>query len=139
MKPTALFTLTLAVLMLASLGCSSTKPPREAVSEPQIEDAYPQVTIEGKLKIAKHRPIVVPAEGRTPMHVTVPVRLRSNDRAEVQYRFAFLDDRGAPTGPPMDWRWKVLPPRTVVYLEGGALDHKAVDWRLEIRPNLESD
>jgi hypothetical protein len=33
-----------------------------------------------------------------------------------------------------DWQYMSLGPRTLLYMQGNALDTRAVDWRLQIRP-----
>ncbi len=131
--------LALITSLLFTAGCLQ---PREAEYEsPKTQAKYPQIVIINNFLpwVAFHDPIVTPAEGEVPMKVTVPIRLKQWQRKEAQYRFIFLDQDGRPVGPEMDWRWEVLNPRTLVYLEASALDTAAVDWRLEIRKNLKKN
>ena len=133
--------LMLAMMLVGVVGVGSgcSMQPRSASTDTEAnQDLYPQVVVIDPLKVSKHQPIVTESDGVTPMRVTVPVRLKSNKSQEVQYRFVFLDRKGRPVGPAMDWRWKVMPARALIYMEGEALDTDAVDWRLEIRENLES-
>ncbi|NBC10999.1 MAG: DUF1425 domain-containing protein, partial [Planctomycetes bacterium] len=88
--------------------------------------------------VRKHQPAVTPSLDDAPMAVTVPLRLMSDKSREVQYRFTFFDAAGRPLSPEMDWRWKVMPARALIHLQGAALDDRAVDWRLEVRPYKET-
>ena len=130
----------LFVFPFVMTGCSAIDKPPHAVKPDNVSEAqYPQIATEGNLgnHLSYARPIVRPsgqAPGGTPMHVTVPIRLRDDKPVNAQYRFTFLAADGGPIGQPMDWRFMVLPPRLQVFMEGSALDSQAVDWRLEIRP-----
>lgn len=77
-----------------------------------------------------------PGTDLRPMRVTVPVRSRfKRSDLRVQYRFEWLDEAGRPMNrnANAEWRYKALPPRNQVFLDGNALDRGAKDWRLEVR------
>jgi uncharacterized protein YcfL len=119
------------------IGCDVVDKPPHAVKPDNVSEVrYPQIATEGSLgnHLSYARPIVR-TDGQTPMSVTVPIRLRDDKPVNAQYRFTFLAADGAPVGPPMDWRFMVLPPRLQVFMEGSAMSTEAVDWRLEIRPS----
>lgn len=121
-------------LVLAAAACQSTAPPA-ADPDPVSEAAYPPVVAQGdlhdKLVYAK---ATVERTASGAMRVNVPVRSLLQKDVRAQYRFVFLDDRGQPVRPEMDWQYKQLPSRTQVFLEGVAMQPDAVDWRLEVRP-----
>jgi uncharacterized protein YcfL len=122
----------LAGILFHTLACShNPKPIRQ--DEMLIEN-YPKITALEKL----HRVLVVSdvvEEPGPPLNVTVAIRDDRDDKERrIQYRFFFLDDRGVPENNNPDWRYQQMPRRAVVYVQGNALDRKAVDWRLEIRP-----
>jgi len=125
-------------LCLMLTGCVTDYQPDRATLEDG--DQYPQVVIIGNLggAVRKHQPAVTPTMDDAPMTVTVPLRLMSDKSREIQYRFIFFDAGGRPLPPEMDWRWKVMPARALIHLQGAALDDRAVDWRLEVRPYKES-
>ena len=126
----------LFVLPCLLAGCKTPKEPYAADPDPIAPVQYPQIAAEGKLgdHLFYSKPIVRMGDASTPMKVTVPLRLRDDKPVNAQYRFTFLDRDGAPVGPPMDWRFMVLPPRLQVFMEGSAMDSQAVDWRLELQP-----
>ena len=69
------------------------------------------------------------------LKVTVALRDERDDKERrIQYRFFFFDERGIPENNNPDWRYKELPRRAAIYVDGNALDKDAVDWRLELRP-----
>lgn len=126
------FLLIVAVGVLVSAGCS--KDPRAPEMDPLRYANYPNITALEKL----HRNVVlckVHEEPGPPLQVTVQVRNRTrDDERHMQYRFFFLNENGRPENPNPDWRYVKLPARTIVFLEGNALDRDAVEWRLEMRP-----
>lgn len=134
MKHLNLLLVALLAVPCLLVGCD-TKPPVAAKPDPLPPVSYPQIATEGKLgnDLYYARPIVRMEPG-TPMKVIVALRLRDDESANVQYRFTFMDELGAPLDPPMDWRFMVLPPRLQVFMEGVAMSSEAREWRLEIRP-----
>lgn len=121
---------------VALVGCDTTKAPGAGEPEMLSDARYPQVAaLEGLTDyLSVDKPIVTAAEGNKPMTVVVPVRLRSDQQVNAQYRFMFLGENGAPIGTQPEWQFEKLPARTQVFLAGASLDPAAVDWRLEIRP-----
>lgn len=132
---TTLLTVTmLAVFTLA--GCDTVRAPGAAGPDPISDAAYPQVVaLEGLGRyLSSSEPAIEGGDGERPMHVAVPVRLRSNRNIAVQYRFTFFDENRVPLQPRQSWRYKELMPRAQEPFEGTATDLAAADWRLEIRP-----
>lgn len=126
----------LFVIPLLLTGCQVVDKPPHAVKADNVSEAqYPQIATEGNLgnHLSYAKPIVR-THDQAPMSVTVPIRLRNDKPVNAQYRFTFLAMDGTPVGPPMDWRFMVLPPRLQVFMEGSAANYDASDWRLEIRP-----
>ncbi|RMH13052.1 MAG: DUF1425 domain-containing protein [Planctomycetota bacterium] len=117
-------------------GCAQPTyaPPPTPIAEPA---AYPQIVVSPDLArwIAVDRPIVTgQGDHDGPLQVSVPVRtLTRGESIRVQYRFVFLDERGRPVHPEGDWRYERMASRVQKFFEAGALDERAVDWRLEIR------
>jgi len=120
------------VLMLS--GCDTVKAPASSRPDPLPAAAYPQIAIDKELEglIVNGVPKIDRARI---MSVVVPIRA-TTERADlrVQYKFQFFDRNGVPIGDEPDWRYRALPSRTQVFLEGNATDAGAEDWRLEIRP-----
>jgi uncharacterized protein YcfL len=125
-------TVVLAAAVCATAGCAH--KPHGVRSDPLDYDDYPQITVLEDL----HRNVVLSSvveEEGAPLRVTVAVRNRANDdERHVQYRFFFLDSRGVPEDPNPDWHYMHMPARTMMYMQGNALDKSAVAWRLEVRP-----
>lgn len=123
----------LAGLLSGVLAGCDTLP--QAKRDPYHDDQYPQVAaIEGMDQYVVYgTPTVVRVEGR-PISISVPMRSRSDSDLNVQYRFEFFDQNKQVVRPEMEWRYIQIPPRMQVFLQGDALDTKAVDWRLTVRP-----
>lgn len=116
-------------------GCDTVKAPGAATPDPVSAAAYPQVTaLEGLGDYVSMDKPIVTQDGKRPLLVVVPVRLRSDREVNAQYRFRFFDDRGRPVHPEMEWRYQVLPARAQIFLEASAPDLSATQWRLDIRP-----
>lgn len=123
----------LGVAVLA--GCDTTKAPGEAQADPLLRAMYPKVAALEGLEdyLVFSEPSVELGSGR-PLSVSVPIRARTDEQLNIQYRFEFFDRDGRPVQPAMDWRYLLLPGRAQRFLQGAALDTSAVDWRLEVRP-----
>lgn len=127
----------LAVAVLAVMaGCDTVRAPGAADPDPISDAAYPKVAALGGLGsyMSSSEPAVEGGDGERPLHVAVPVRLRSDHEVSAQYRFIFFDEDRMPVHPRADWRFTTLNPRAQVFLEATATDLEARDWRLEIRP-----
>jgi len=121
------------------VGCEqdTAKPPGRIADDPLPSSEYPQVAVLEGLKgwLAAGKIVEEPGP---PLAVTVPVRaLTDNKDLNVQYRFFFFDEKGAPLerdphGP--DWHYMKMPSRSQVFMRANALDSNAKTWRLEIRP-----
>lgn len=126
-----------AGLMAVCAGCKDgSKPPPGAMADPVLIENYPRVVALDGLQ--PYIGVAPPVEERTPgqpLKVTVPVRALTNGaELNVQYRFLWLDSRQSPTQPEGDWRYVRMPARSQIFMQGNALDDRATDWRLEIRP-----
>lgn len=128
----------LACLGLLTLaGCNNPELPPPGVKQDKLpEGAYPsKVAIEGLDKVIVARDAIVQAATEaTPMRVTVPIRSTGNVIHYIQYRFEFLDREGRPVRSNQGWRFMSLEPKIEAFVDAGALDTDAVDWRLQIRP-----
>lgn len=118
------------------VGC--TYSPYEGKEDRLDIEAYPRIVASRYThrKLLFSPPTVDPGTDAQPMRVTVPVRskFRRSD-LRVQYRFEWLDDAGRPLSrnAQPEWRYKALPPRNQVFLDGNSMDLGAKDWRLEVR------
>lgn len=126
-----------ALIALAALtGCQDpVMPPHAGRPDLLPAEHYPQIAVTNEplnkfLLFAK--PNVQNEPGR-PMSVSVPVRLAEEYAVNVQYKFEFYDPNGRLMEPEMDFVYKRMPSRVMVYMDGAALDTSAVDWRLIVR------
>ena len=134
--PAALVTVMVVATMLTQTGCDTVRAPGAAGPDPISDAAYPQVVaLEGLGRyLSSSEPALEGGDGEKPMHVAVPVRLRSDREIAVQYRFTFFDENRVPLQPRQGWRYKEMMPRAQEPFEGTATSMEARDWRLEIRP-----
>lgn len=125
----------LALCVMVCGGCDTVKGPEGATRDPLEAKDYPQVVAMERLGrwLSHGEAVVSGGESGQPMSVTVPVRLRSDEEVNAQYRFIFFDAAGGVLRPEMEWRYIVLPGRTEVFLSGTALDDRAAEWRCEVR------
>lgn len=136
-RPCHAIVLLLALIMSSAVtGC--VKAPFTGKADAVPIDNYPRIVAsrETYKNLRFSAGIVEAGTLDRPMRVSVPVRStfeRSN--LNVQYRFEFLDGAGRPMrrSGNAEWRYKALPPRNQVFLDGNALDTGASDWRLEVR------
>ena len=123
---------------LAGLAaCDNVKAPGSARLDPLQPEQYPRITVlEGLDKgLRFQEPTVVPAEDKRPMSVSVPVRsVVDKYGLNLQYRFQWFDQNNRLLNPGEGWAYKPLIPRAQDFLAGNALDTRAVDWRLQVRP-----
>lgn len=131
----------LIAALAAASACSSNKsavlPPGGAQMDPLPGDQYPKVeAAEGLSRyIVVSGAEVTPATATAPMSVIVAIRSQTEyQEIEAQYRFFFFDENNRPLQTQPDWRRVRLPSRSQVFLEGGAMETSARDWRLQIRP-----
>ncbi len=121
---------------VAAGGCRTSTLPPAAQRDPLPSENYPRVVILDGLQrwVVVDAPVVTKSE-RDPLRVTVPVRaVTQNEELNVQYRFAFFDADGRPLEPEPSWRYERLPSKAQRHIEANALDQRAVDWRVDIRP-----
>ncbi len=124
-------------LMTTVLGActTSTRPPGAQADEVPLAN-YPRVVVLDGLQpfIAISEPAVTKSPDQ-PLRVSVPVRaVTQHEELNVQYRFIFFDETGRVVEPEMVWRYERLASKAQRFFEAGALDQRATDWRLEIRP-----
>lgn len=133
LKTTTLFLL-LTLALLAG-GCKDLKRGPDSARHEELHDTYPQIAVLDKLGeyIAFTSPTVT-SSPTEPLHVSVPIRLTSDQEVNAQYKFEFFQKDNRPVQPQMGWTYIKLPARAQVILEGKALDTNATNWRLLIRP-----
>ncbi len=125
-------------VVAAGGGCSNdpVKAPPASRADLLMVDDYPRIVAMSNLHswLAFSPATVTPATRSQPMHVSVPVRsLYDENSLNLQYRFEFFDHQGRPMRRRGGWTFVHVEPRVAVYLEGGAVDTLAADWRLEVR------
>ena len=124
-------------LVLLAAGCRSTDTsPPGAYSDPVARANYPRVVMLDDLQqwVVVSEPIVTKGEN-TPLRVSVPLRaLTRYEELNVQYRFSFFDEVGRPIEPAPSWTYLRLPSKAQRIVEANALDQRAMDWRIEVRP-----
>ena len=131
----ALLTIAIAAVVISSFGC------RQASNfagrrDPIVEEDYPQIAVVEGLhrKVVFSRPAVTDAPNQ-PMSVVVGVSNKTRSKnMHIQYKFEFYDQNKVPVEPMMQWKYQLLPHAAEVKLIGAALDTKARDWRLVMRP-----
>ncbi len=131
----SMMTVATGALLLAG-GCRTSTLPPGAQRDPLPRENYPRVVVLDDLQrwVVVDAPIVTKSE-RDPLRVTVPVRaVTDHEELNVQYRFAFFDADGRPMDPEPSWRYERLPSKAQRMIEANALDQRAVDWRVDIRP-----
>lgn len=121
-------------------GCNQTpryRPPPGSLEEPLPQNQYPNINVHQPLTpfILVSDPIVTRDAAGT-LRVDVPIRAntRPNEDMNVQYRFQFLDDRGRLMEPEPAWQYIRMEPAIQVFVSANAMDRRASDWRLEIKP-----
>ncbi len=115
-------------------ACNTIKAPPAAMTDPLAAHDYPQVVMLGGLEPYLKVSNVVQDPG-PPMDVTVFARsLTNGEEPHVQYRFTFLDHQGRSLERDAAWHYMSIPSRTRVEFRANALDSRAADWRLEVRP-----
>ena len=134
----ALGVLAVAVWVAAGVGCDTVKAPPEGAADELHAQNYPRIVASDGLKAGlRFGDVIVEHETeRVPMRVTVPVRsVVDAHSVNIQYRFEFFGADGRLMADPREanWRFRKLEPRIQGYLEGGAKDLGAVDWRLVVR------
>ncbi|MAE64646.1 MAG: hypothetical protein CMJ18_10305 [Phycisphaeraceae bacterium] len=127
----------IGALVLA--GCAPSDPvkaPHAGLVDLLPVSDYPQIAVASSLSewLVFAPPTVLAASEDGPMHVSVPLRSTYDKQGlSIQYRFRFLDAYGRPTGH-AGFRFAHLAPRMQDFVEANAMDGRAEDWRLEIRP-----
>ncbi len=134
--------LTLAALAgLASLsGCNQPppyRPPPGSMEEPLPQNQYPNINVHQPLTpfILVSDPIMS-RDSMGTLRIEVPIRAntRPNEDLNVQYRFQFLDEMGRLLQPEPAWQYIRMEAQLQVFVQANAMDSRAADWRLEIKP-----
>lgn len=126
--------LALAVITTSLTACNTIKAPPAARTDPLAAQDYPQIVMLEGLDSYLAVSNVVQDPG-PPMDVTVFARgLTNGEQPHVQYRFTFMDRQGRSLERDAAWHYMTVPSRTRVEFRANALDSRAVDWRLEVRP-----
>ena len=126
-------TLTLIFTLLLSLGC--TMAPHAVKPDTLSEAAYPKISLIGPFQSQIVHGIPSEQSSSTqPLHVSVPLRLKSEHPLKVKYRFQFFDVKGELLTPEMGWRDISLPPRANTYIQATATQITAHDWKIQIKP-----
>lgn len=128
----------LLLSMAMVVGCSDPiKAPPAGQRDLLPADQYPHiVAIEGLARELRFgQPIVDPPTEQRPLRVIVHTRsTTARTGINIQYRFEWVDEAGRPVEPDTGWQFVHLEPRVLTPLPGSALNRKAVDWRLVVRP-----
>lgn len=129
-----------ALASAALVGCNQNppyRPPPGSLEEPMPQSQYPNINVHEPLTpwIMVSDPIVTRDDLGT-MRVEVPIRSisRSNEDMNVQYRFQFLDEQGRLLQPEPEWQYIRMESAIQVFVRANAMDNRARDWRLEIKP-----
>jgi hypothetical protein len=127
--------LLLATLSLLALNACDTSPP---AMKPDTVAAgtYPRNVALDDLDehVVLGETIVTPGTDAKPLFIQQPVRNLADYSVNIQYRFQFFDKNKRPlTNTNQGWRFAKLQPQVEEFLEGGAIDTNAADWRLQIR------
>ena len=123
----------LSVGMLLVLGQSGCTGPY--AGKPEML-RHPKISVETydlQQNLYFGNPIVDPGTPDRAMRVTVSVRADQSYQVNIQYSFEFFDAMGRPLASNMGWIRQQLAPGTQIYIEGAAMETKAVDWRLRVR------
>ena len=129
-----------ALMMTAGLvaGCDrKVMAPGAGTADPITQENYPRVVaLEGLAEYLSFGPAVVTGDATHPLSVQVPVRVRSDKEVSIQYQYQFLDEQGRLIDAKSQdqWTFHHLPARAQFFLAGSAVDTKAKDWRLLVRP-----
>jgi len=124
-------------LGLLGAGCQTTDTsPPGAYADPVSRANYPRVVMLDDLVpwVVVSEPIVTKSVD-VPLRVSVPLRaVTKSEELNVQYQFTFFDEVGRPIEPTPSWTYLRLPSKAQRIIEANALDQRAVDWRVEVRP-----
>lgn len=134
----ALASITLPLILLG--GCNQTpryQPPPGSLEDPLPVSQYPNINV--------HRPLtqfilvadpVMTRDSMGTLRIDTPIRAntRPNEDMNIQYKYQFLDELGRVLEPEPAWQYMRLEPTLQYYLSGNAMDSRAADWRLEIKP-----
>lgn len=121
-------------------GCNQAppyRPPPGSMEEPLPQNQYPNINLHQPLTpwIMVSDPIMS-RDSMGTLRVEVPIRSisRTNEDMNVQYRFQFLDEMGRLLQPEPEWQYMRMEAQIQVFIQANAMDSRAADWRLEIKP-----
>ncbi|MBX3363605.1 MAG: YcfL family protein [Phycisphaeraceae bacterium] len=119
-----------------SAGCRRDIAPPGAYGDPYPDANYPNVVMLDGLQrfvVVSGSPKVEKPDGGV-MRVVVAIRNTAQQEINAQYKFQFLDSQGRPIGYEPTWRYIRLSSLAQHFVEANAVDSRAVQWRLEVRP-----
>jgi uncharacterized protein YcfL len=126
----------LAGLML-TVGCAHdpNQPAPGLRPDPLTGRQMQNVAIEGIGRfLVAGEPYVEPVNQSQPMRVMVPLRSITDRPLNVQYQFIFMDERGKELRSNQGWVFAHFEPYSQHQVTGVALEDKAAQWRLMVRP-----
>lgn len=131
-----------AALAAATLvaACNQTphyRPPPGSLEDPLPVSHYPNINVYRPLTqfILVADPVMTRDAAGT-LRIDTPIRAntRPNEDMNIQYKYQFLDAQGRVLEPEPAWQYMRLEPTIQYYLSGNAMDSRAADWRLDIKP-----
>ncbi len=131
----------LVACLLTLPGCAgddNVVGPKNPARDPVPSIAYPKITLQGELDyqlVLLGEPVVVGATPTQPMSVRLRLRNATEDDLYVAYRYRFFGPSREPVDVDMPWRPLKLPATLAKDFEGDAMQVRAVDWELEVRPD----
>ena len=124
-----------ACLAVPLAGCAATGPIPAQYDEARH---YPNISLSQQSlsrALGFQDPIVTRTRNDL-LHVTVPMRSRSNDTLHVDHRVIWLDKEGRPIPPEMSWAPLRLDPRQPHRLVATATSREAEDYNIQMRWSL---
>lgn len=119
--------------VLVAAGCQRNIAPPAGYGDPVHGANYPRVVMLDGLQqwVVNDAPRIT-REGT--LDVAMAIRNVSDREINAQYRFRFLDGTGVPVGPEPEWQYVRLPVKAREFIRASALDTRALDWELQVRP-----
>jgi uncharacterized protein YcfL len=121
-------------LVTVLAGCKADTGPIGPISDEAL--TYPQLTLSDRSlqkKVGFQKP-VVSQTGDGLLHVTVPLRARTDEPVLLEYKPVWLDKSGRPVPPELSWRHMRLEPRQPANIVVNATSKEATDFNIQFRP-----
>lgn len=128
--------LAISLALAVTTGCQqpTVLPPATGADPVPLDNDPRIVALDGLDQFLVVSDPIIDQEPDGLLRVSVPARVIMEEGViRVQYRFLFLDERGFTLRPEEQWRYLVMPARTLVSMESISLSTRAKDWRLQIR------